>query len=190
MNDQSILKFVFAIPNNKQTITLFDNVLSINKNDTDAMYNKGNALDDLGKHQEAITWYDKVLVINKNDTDAMYAKGVALGELGKYQDALIWFDKVLIKTRSIGFDMDAISNKAYVLGINLKEYDKALSLAEEYLTKYPKHKGLLCTTAELYNQTGYEGVALHYKEQVTKVDPYYECGLIVKVGGIEKEAFA
>ena len=62
----------------------------------------------------------------------------------------------------LDLDLDIVSNKAYVLGIELKEYDNALSLTEEYLKKNPEHKGLLCTTVEIYNETGYEGIASHY----------------------------
>ena len=63
-----------------------------------------------------------------------------------------------------------------------------LSLTEEYLKKNPEHKGLLCTTVEIYNETGYEAIASYYKEQLTKLDPNYECGLIAKVSEFEKEA--
>ena len=101
----------------------------------------------------------------------MNNKGLALDNLGKYQEAITWFDKALNQTQSSGIDIDIVSNKAFVLGIDLKEYDNALSLTEEYLKKSPEHKGLLCITVEIYNETGYEGIASHYKEQLTKLDP-------------------
>ena len=74
-------------------------LLAIDKNDTNAMDNKGIALDDLGKPQEAIVWYDKVLAIDKNDTNAMTNKGVALDDLGKPQEAIVWYDKALNQTQ-------------------------------------------------------------------------------------------
>ena len=121
----------------------------------------------------------------------MNNKGIALDNLGKYQEAIRWYDKAIKQTQSTGnIDIDIVSNKAYDLGIQLKDYDNALSLTEEYLKKSPEHKGLLCTTVEIYNETGYEGVASHYKEQLTKLDPNYKCGLISKISEIEKEPFA
>jgi hypothetical protein len=33
-------------------------------------------------------------------------------------------------------------------------------------------------------------IARHYKEQLTKLDPNYKCGLIAKISEFEKEAFA
>ena len=174
----------------QEAIVWYDKVLSIDKNDTKAMNNKGNALDKLGKPQEAIVWYDKVLSIDKNDTKAMNNKGNALDKLGKPQEAIVWYDKALNQTQSNKVvDIDIISNKAYVLVTQLKEYDIALSLTEPYLEKNPEHKGLLCVTAEIYKETGYKDIGSHYKEQLAKLDPNYNCGLIEKSSELEK-AFA
>ncbi|HSA74986.1 MAG TPA: tetratricopeptide repeat protein, partial [Candidatus Nitrosocosmicus sp.] len=146
---------------------------------------------ELGKPEEAIEWYDKALEVDGNNTYAMYNKGVALGELGKPEEALDWFDKALNQTASNNkTDIDIVSNKAFVLGTKLKEYDEALALTDEYLKINPQHKGLLCTTVEVYKQTGYEGIANQYQEQLSKLDPNYECRLIEKVSLIEREAFA
>jgi tetratricopeptide (TPR) repeat protein len=180
-------------------IALFDKVLAIDKNNTHAMIaamiDKGNALVRLGKHQDAIALFDKVLTVDRNDTVAMVDKGRALDELGKHQEAISWFDKALNQKHLTGSDIDidtidTVSNKAFVLATELNEYDKALSLTEEYLKKRPEHKGLLCATVRIYNETGYEGIANQFKEQLTKLDPHYKCGLIAKVSEIEKEAFA
>ena len=176
----------------QEAITWYDKVLAIDKNNPEAMDNKGLALYKLGKYQEAITWYDKVLSIYGNDTIVMNNKGVALANLGKYQEAITWYDKAIkqTQTQSTGIDMDAVSNKAFILGIQLKEYDNALSLTDHFLKKNPEHKGLLCTTAEIYNETENEAYAHYYKDRLTKLDPNYKCGLIAKVNEIEKEAFA
>jgi tetratricopeptide (TPR) repeat protein len=183
----------------QDAVTWNDKVLAIDKNNTHAMIaamiDKGNALVRLGKHQDAIALFDKVLTVDRNDTVAMVDKGRALDELGKHQEAISWFDKALNQKHLTGSDIDidtidTVSNKAFVLATELNEYDKALSLTEEYLKKRPEHKGLLCTTVRIYNETGYEGIANQFKEQLTKLDPHYKCGLIAKVSEIEKEAFA
>src|SRR5215216_3719357 len=69
--------------------------LAIEPNIVEILYNKGLALDSLGKSEEAITYYDKVLAIDPNDVDALNNKGAALGKLGKSQEAIQYFDKVL-----------------------------------------------------------------------------------------------
>ena len=167
-------------------------ILTINRNDTDAMNMKASALGDLGKYQEAIAWYDEVLTINNSDTQAMNNKGLTFDKLGKYQEAIAWYDKAIKQTQTqpTGVDIDIVSNKAYDLGVQLKEYDNALSITEQFLKKNPEHKGLLCTTAEIYNETENEAYARPYKDHLTKLDPNYKCGLIPKVSEIEKEAFA
>lgn len=63
-----------------------------------ALYNKGNALDNLGKHEEAIQYYDKVLaiepyIINKNYLSLEY--GVVLYGLSRYEEAIQYFDQIL-----------------------------------------------------------------------------------------------
>ena len=118
----------------------------------------------------------------------MNNKGLTLSNLGNYQQAITWLDKAIKQTESTGnTDINIVSNKAYDLGIRLKEYDNALSLIEDYLKRSPGHRGPLCTTAEIYNETGYVEIARHYKEQL---GPYYNCGLIEEFSRIEKEAFA
>ena len=51
----------------------------------------------------------------------MNNKGVALANLGKYQEALQWLDRALgaIPADDI-FNLDIMSNKAFLLGVQLK----------------------------------------------------------------------
>jgi hypothetical protein len=66
-------------------------------------------------------------------------------------------------------------------------------LTEEYMQRDSinhNHKGLLCTTAEIYKETGNEGLAAPYEQTLKELDPNYKCGLIAKVSGFEREAFA
>ena len=84
--------------------------MTVNGTDTDAMFNKGSVLDELGKYQDAITWYDKVLAIDGNNTKAMYNKGIALNNLGKYQEALLgliryWLLMKMIQMRCLTKEM-------------------------------------------------------------------------------------
>ena len=75
-------------------------------------------------------WYDKALALDGNDTDAMISKGDVLDELEKPEEALVWYDKALNQTKSDNneTDIDIGSNKAFVLGTKLQQYDKAFHL--------------------------------------------------------------
>jgi Tfp pilus assembly protein PilF len=55
--------------------------------------------------------------------------------------------------------------------MGLKEYDRALNLTETYLETYPLHRGLLCTTAEIFRETGNEEIAETFQEQLKKLAP-------------------
>jgi Tfp pilus assembly protein PilF len=169
------------------------------------MNGKGLALSNMGKHEDAIVWYDRALAVDGKYTDVMINKGVALTNQGSPVQVIVWFEKVLSeivgkndtekthtkivksnmknktiysKIMSIMDKINTVFNKAYVLGMGLKEYDRALNLTETYLETYPLHRGLLCTTAEIYRETGNEKIAETFQEQLKKLSPNYQCGLI------------
>jgi tetratricopeptide (TPR) repeat protein len=168
-----------------EAIELYDKVIGIDPNYTGAINNKGTALSDLGRYDEAIKLYDRAIGIDPNYTYAIANKGNALSNLSKYDEAIEMYDKALSLDPE---DVEIIFNKAFVLGVDLKSYEEALRLTQENLEKYPKHKGLLCLTAEIYRETGIEGYASHYEERLFKEDQDYECKLIQKVS-IEQSTF-
>jgi len=174
--------------NHTGAIQFYDKHLALVPNDTEVLVDKGVALDNLDNETGAIQFYDKALVINPNDTNALNNKAVDLDKIGRYQEALTSFNIAINHTQP-NIDIDTLSNKAHVLGIDLKEYDEALSLINLYLKKNPEHKGLLCTATRIFDETNNKGLADYYKEKLNKLDPYYSCALITKVSTIEKESF-
>ena len=58
--------------------------MAIDPHNADALYNKGNALDDLGDHTGVIVYYDKALSVNPKDEDTLYSKGISLCRLRNY----------------------------------------------------------------------------------------------------------
>lgn len=150
-----------------------------------AINNKGLVLAGLGQYDEAIKLYDRAIGIDPNDVDAINNKGNILSNLSRYDEAIEMYDMVLSLDPK---DVDTIFNKAFVIGVNLNNYNEALKLTEENLEKYPKHKGLLCLTAEIYKEEGLEGLANHYEERLLQEDQNYECKLIQKVS-IEQSVF-
>jgi tetratricopeptide (TPR) repeat protein len=115
----------------KQAIASYDKALSIKPDKHEAWYNRGNALDDLGRNEEAIASYDKALSIKPDDHQAWNNRGNALQNLGRYEDAIASYDKAL----SIKPDKhEAWYNRGNALddlGRNeeaIASYDKALSI--------------------------------------------------------------
>ena len=77
-----------------------------------AWYNKGIALDDLGRYEEAIKAYDKAIELKPDYQKAWYNKGIALRKLYSYEEALEAFNKAIeIKPD----DHDAWNNKGIAL---------------------------------------------------------------------------
>ncbi|MDQ3967043.1 MAG: tetratricopeptide repeat-containing serine protease family protein, partial [Thermoproteota archaeon] len=138
-------------------------------NYANAWYNKGLALDNLGKHQEAIACYDNALEIDPNCANPWNNKGNALANLSKYEEAIKHYDKAL------DIDPNAApvwNNKGSALA-NLskyeeaiKHYDKALDIDPNYANAW-NNKG-----NALANLSKYEEAIKHY-DKALDIDPNY-----------------
>lgn len=106
-----------------EAITLYDQALEIDPNESSAHYNKGIALRRLEKYEEAITSYDVALDINPEYASAHYNKGIALNELKRYEEALASFNKSL---EIDPHDTRAHNNKGISLS-KLGQYNEALA---------------------------------------------------------------
>ncbi len=93
-----------------EAIGYYVRALATDPNDTDALKNKGNALDSLGKFDEAIGYYVRALATDPNDTDALKNKGNALDSLGKFDEAIGYYDRALATDPN---DTDALKNKTF-----------------------------------------------------------------------------
>jgi tetratricopeptide (TPR) repeat protein len=49
-----------------ESIKAYDESIRLNRNNTDALNGKGNALDDEGKYDEALKAYDQAILLNPN----------------------------------------------------------------------------------------------------------------------------
>ncbi len=116
---------LFHQGNYTDAITYYDKALELNSTDTNVLYNKALALDNLGRVNEAITYYDKVLAISPNDTYSLNNKGLALDNLGKHDEAITYYDKILAINPN---DADALYNK----GLALEELGKKSEATSYY----------------------------------------------------------
>jgi tetratricopeptide (TPR) repeat protein len=99
-DNQSVILFLIAncycFNNNlNECIEYYEKAIDLNPHYTEAWYNKGSALDELGRYEEALAAYDHAVDINSQFTRAWYNKGVALGKLGRYGNALTACDKAI-----------------------------------------------------------------------------------------------
>ncbi|AVH70043.1 tetratricopeptide repeat protein [Nostoc sp. 'Lobaria pulmonaria (5183) cyanobiont'] len=85
----------FAGQDNTKAIASYDQALKIKPDKHEAWYNRGNALDDLGRTEEAIASYDQALKFKPDDHQAWYNRGNALGNLGRIEEAIACYDKAV-----------------------------------------------------------------------------------------------
>ena len=81
----------------ESSIQFFDESLSKDPNNIEALVNKGSALRKLGYPYEAIIYYDKALKIDPGFVPAINNKANALAMLGKYEEAVNLYAEALGK---------------------------------------------------------------------------------------------
>ena len=84
----------------ENSIQFFDETLSKDPKNIEALVNKGSALRKLGYPNEAISYFDKALKIDSNFVPAINNKANALAILGKYDEAVSLYAQALGKTPS------------------------------------------------------------------------------------------
>ncbi len=84
----------------ESSIQFFDETLSKDPKNVEALVNKGSALRKLGYPNDAISYFDKALKIDSNFVPAINNKANALAILGKYDEAVSLYAQALGKTPS------------------------------------------------------------------------------------------
>ena len=84
----------------ENSIQFFDETLSKDPKNIEALVNKGSALRKLGYPNDAIYYFDRALKIDSNFVPAINNKANALAILGKYDEAVSLYAQALGKTPS------------------------------------------------------------------------------------------
>ncbi|MEI2617901.1 MAG: tetratricopeptide repeat protein [Thermomicrobiales bacterium] len=173
-------------------VNCLDKSLAIDPNIPEALYNKGAALDNLGRYEEAITAYDAALAL-RTDPEALNNKGVALDNLGRYEEAITAYDAALalraeypealnnkgVALRNLGRHEEAIT--AYDAALALRTDPEALNNKGVALDNLGRHEeaitaydAALALRAEYPEALNNKGVALdnlgRYEEAITAYD--------------------
>jgi len=136
---------LFEEENYGEAISYYDQVLSIDSTDIDALNGKAFALDLIGIPEEAILYFDKVLSIDSSNKDALFGTALALENLGRDEEAISFYNKVL----AIEIDEQ----------LPQKISDEDSDLLEEYLEQ----------AEELFEEESYQE-AISYYDQVLEID--------------------
>ena len=101
----------------------------------DAWFNRGNALNNLKRHDEALTSYERVIALKPDYVEAWINRGTTLHTLKRYDDALTSYERALALKPDY---VEAWSNRGNTLNA-LKRYDEAFASCERALALKPDY---------------------------------------------------
>jgi len=107
--------------------------IRINSQSAELFYNRGCALQNLGRNEDAIASFALALAIKPDFAEARNNRGVTLIALNRYPEALACFDRVLHEKPEAAI---VHNNRATAL-LALKRYDEALASSEAALRIEP-----------------------------------------------------
>lgn len=119
----------------EEALEIFDRVLAMNPQISEAWNNKGVALFYLGRAEEAIACYNQSLTVDPENLDALRNKGLVLRSLGDLEGALQAYDSVLQKGGD-AVDLEAMATVLADMGM----LEEALSCLYKALQTGPKER--------------------------------------------------
>jgi FOG: TPR repeat len=173
----------------KNDLTLWTDVAEKAPHNARAWFNKGIALELIGRHGEAMRSYSKAIEIKPEYYEAWYNKGVGLALVGKYEEAMKAYDNAVVIQPEY---YNAWNNKGYILNKlgKLEEaiqcYDKAIKIKPEYYDAW-YNKGVTLALVGQHEE------AIQCYDKAIKIKPeyydaWYNKGNALEILGKHEEA--
>jgi tetratricopeptide (TPR) repeat protein len=143
----------------------FDKAATLQPDLHEALYNKGNALVNLGQYDDdAIAAYDQALAIKPDKHEALNNKGNVLFNLGQYEAAIAAYDQALTLKPDYH---QALYNKGNVLA-DLGQYEAAIAAYDQALAIKPDyHEALYTKGVALVDLGQYKAAIAAYDQALT-----------------------
>jgi len=153
----------------KNGITLWDNLIKIDKNYAFGYSSRGNAYGRKGEYENAIKDYTKAIELNPNLADSYYGRGLAYNNTQQYDKSIPDFIQAI--------KLDPISVKAYLnLGLaycGKKDIDKALFYLNEAIKIDPNYAEAYYNLGLIYaNKNDYDKALSEYNSAI-RVNPKF-----------------
>jgi predicted O-linked N-acetylglucosamine transferase (SPINDLY family) len=103
------------------------------RDSSDALFNRGVTLHELKRFEEAVASYDRALTARPDFADALFSRGNALHQLKRYDEALESYDRALAVRPDY---VEALFNHGNTLK-ELRRYEEALASYDRALTTRP-----------------------------------------------------
>ncbi|MSQ72193.1 MAG: tetratricopeptide repeat protein [Betaproteobacteria bacterium] len=131
-----LLGVVDALRGNPESaVGLIRRAIELDAGVPEAHSNLGNALGELGRHEEALQCHERALQLNPGSAEGSNSRGTALQALGRDAEALASFDRALQLNPD---HVDALCNRGKTLHI-LERNEEALASYQRALQLQPRH---------------------------------------------------
>ena len=121
----------------EEALSVCEEALSLKKDDTALLNNKGYIESVIGDNQKAIDTFDKILKKDSKNITALFNKALCLSRLQKYFESIDTYEKILqIDDRHVNALFNR-SNDLYQLG----RYEEAITSYDRVLQVNPNHGG-------------------------------------------------
>ena len=174
----------------QEALTVFEQALQLDPDDTVAYNGKGLAFFELKRYQEALTAFKQAIELDPKFTNAYINKGQALYNLKRYQEAL----PALVKAIQLDPTKASVYNGKGLVLYELERHEEALFAYEQAIELNPKFTNAYINKGSvLYNLKRYQE-ALPTFERATQLDPtnapaYNLKGLVLQELGRYEQAF-
>lgn len=161
---------------------MFEEVVALNPNHSEAYFYMGNIFHLQGYLGKAIKAFNKVLELDPNHTDASISLSVILNDIGRYEEAQQIFDKANenVKNKNLGIQDPHINKKFSLKHFELAEMYFSYERYEEALFEYNKAIGLdpdnleiRIKIAKVYSKKGYFSKAFEELRKLKSEFPHY-----------------
>ena len=112
-----------AMGRREKALQSYDRALALQPRNSEALVNRGAALNDMNRFEEAVATYDRAIQLNAAYPPAHSNRGLALHGLKRYEEAVQAHDRAIALKRDYA---DAYANRGASL-FELKRYDEALA---------------------------------------------------------------
>ena len=152
-----------------EALLLCDEGLATNPNLAGLLYNRGLALQELGRCHDAVLSYDKALAVNPDNPAACYNRGNALMSLRRYEEALASYEHAA----AIKPDHAKAYNNIGNVFREFRRYDEALLSYDKAIIINPDYVDPYCNRGVVLQELERYGEALLSYDAALALNPDY-----------------
>ena len=151
----------------KEAQILYNKILEVNPNHSQALNNLGTIYINLKEHQKAKECYEKIISINPNYANVQYNLGIIFKQLGDIQKAINHYENAIAINPNY---VDAYYNLSNAFR-DLEKNEKAKIYYEKTIELNPNHANAHNNLASVFTVLGEPQKAISHYEKVLQIDP-------------------